>query len=546
MNLFSRVALASLFAATAAVASAQTVEFVPNEILVKFRGATTTQSATNARNANRAVGGQTLSVVPRLIVDRVKIPTGMSRDDALFYYSRLGTVEYAEPISKKKKYYIPNDPRWSAQYGPVRVKAPEAWNISKGKNTVVIAIIDDGLELTHEEFQNGKVVPGYDFSDNDNDPTNDGDHGTHCAGIAAASTDNGKGVAGTGFNSRIMPLKIFPNATDANSAAAIIHAADNGVKVISMSYGSGFDSATERNAVNYAWGKGCVLLAAAGNAGNTVKGYPAAQTNCIAVGSTTSADLRYAGSTYGVDWVDVGAPGVDIESTISGNGYAQFTGTSMACPMAAGVVALLWAQAAPGTTNAVIRNILETTTDPIANGGFAKGRINAFKAITAIDPGSATLSNATAVNLWEGTSLTGSATDLQASDSNFAVVGSVPSTLGQVAAATVDIAFNGSATNLRESNLLLEVNGATGVSGQLFLWNFNSNKYVSIRAFAIRPTGVKREKLALPMNLFPYVQGGVLRVGLKAIGPMRPPRTWPNGSFDFQMGFVQVSTRENI
>jgi thermitase len=544
MNFINRVALASLFAATANLAAAQTAEFVSNEVLVKFRGSTTV-SASNALNANRAIGAQTLSVIPQLIVNRVRIPAGMSVDDALFYYGRMSTVEYVEPNSKKKKFYIPNDTRWAAQYGPVKVKAPEAWNITKGKTSVIIAIIDDGLALNHEEFQGGKVVPGFDFSDNDSDPTNDGDHGTHCAGIAAASTDNGKGVAGTGFNSRIMPLKIFPNATDAVSAAAIIHAANNGVKVLSMSYGSGFESTTERNAVNFAWSKGCVLLAAAGNAGNTVKGWPAAFPNVIAVGSTTSADLRYEGSTFGADWVDVGAPGVDIESTIP-SGYAQFTGTSMACPMAAGVVALLWAQAAPGTTNLAIRNALETTTDPIANGGFAKGRINAFKAVQSVDPGSATLSNATSVSLWEGAEFTGSATDVQSSDGAFATVTSAPTTLGQVGAVSVDIAFNGSATNLRESNVLLEVNGISGSSGQVFLWNFSSQKFVSIRAFAIRPTGVKREKLALPLNLSPYVSGGTLRLGLKAIGPKRAPRDWAKGVFDFKVGFVQVSTRENI
>jgi hypothetical protein len=287
-----------------------------------------------------------------------------------------------------------------------------------------------------------------------------------------------------------------------------------------------------------------VLLAAAGNDGTQNKGYPAAYDKVIAVGATNSSDQRTGFSTFGTDWVDVGAPGEAILSTIPG-GYASWDGTSMATPMAAGIVGLMWSIAAPGTTNLQIRNALETTTDPISNGGFAKGRVNAFKACQKLDPGSATLSNATDVSMWEGSGSVGFASDLTASDANAFKVTSTPTSLGHIAGANVLIGFNGASSNLTEAFLSVEANSTvTGTTGQVFLWNYNSSKYVLIKAFALRPTGVKREKLPLPLNLTPYVSGGNMLIGIRALGPKRAPRDWSKGQFEFSLGFIQVSTRE--
>ncbi len=519
------------------------VEFVPDEILVKFKG-TTSASTYYANLANRAIGARNLRVIPRIGVNHIRIPSGMSLDDAVFYYQRMSNVEYAEKNAKKKLLYNPNDSQFNTQYGPQKVKCPEAWNISKGSSNVIIAIVDTGIDLNHEDLVN-KIVPGYDYSDNDNDPTASDDHGVHCAGIAAADTDNGKGVAGAGFNSRIMPLKIFPNATDAVSAAAIIHAADNGAKVISMSYGAYFESTTERNAINYAFNKGLVLVGGAANDNINNQFFPGAFDNVICVGSTGTNDVKSDFSNFGNDWVDVCAPGEHILSTITG-GYANFDGTSMSTPLVAGVVALLWAQAIPGTTNVQIRQALESTTDPVPGNFFKFGRVNAFKAIQSLDPGSATLSDVTAVDIWTGAGSAGVATDLNLSDENFFAVTSAPTNLGQVGGAVVDIAFNGPANNLRESLALIEANGASGSSGQVFLWDYTKSKYVLIKAFALRPTGTKRERLLLPKDLTKYVSGGNLRMGIRAIGPNRVPRTWPKGAFELQLGFVQVSTRENF
>ena len=545
---YSKVLFALAIVVAGSIASAQMQEFAPNRVLVKFRG-TPVVASYYARNVNAAIGAQEEKVLKHIETRSIRVPNGMNPQDALAYYRRQNSVVYAELDHKREPTYIPNDPRLPQQYGPTITKCPQAWDLTKGSGTVIIAIIDSGIEATHEDFA-GKLVPGWDFSDNDPDPdwtdSGVGDHGVHVAGIAAAATDNGKGGVGTGFNCKIMPLKIFPNSFASVSAAAIIHAADNGAKVINMSYGGGFASQTELDAVNYAWSQGVVLCAASGNNGSSQDLYPAKFPNVIAVGATDSSDL-VAGFTQGTDeWVDVLAPGVNVLSTTGGNTYNSYDGTSMASPMAAGIVGLIWSMGAPGTTAAQVRQALESTTDPISNnnGKSRFGRVNAFEAVKAIDPGSATISPPVGVGPWFGNPPVGAASDLLASDGNFVSVTSTANVLGQVGGISVGIDFNGQTSNLRESLAFIEANGPTGASGQLFLWHVPQAKYVLVKAFPLRPTGVKRERISLPLNLAPYVDiGGNMTLGIRAIGPNRVPRTWRSGSFDFNVGFVSVSTR---
>lgn len=542
---FRRVGPALLFALAATMGIAQTGDFAPGEVLVKYRGSA---SAVNAYSsfANRPIKAQTLGTLKQIGTTRVKLPTGMSVKDGINYYKRLSYVEYAEPNHIRRPHYITNDPRLNQQYGIDRMKVKEGWDLTKGSADVIIAIIDSGIDLNHEDLKD-KLVPGYDFSDNDPDPSWEpgfgGDHGVHVSGCAAAHTDNGIGVSAPGFNCRIMPLKIFPNSFAANSAAAIMFAADNGAKVINMSYGGPGESATERNAVDYAWNAGVVLLGSAGNDGTTNRGYPAAFNNVIAVGATNSQDLRAGWSTYGPDWVDVGAPGEDIMSTVPG-GYANATGTSMSSPMAAGVVGLLWSFAAPDATNAEIRAALEDTTDPISNGGFIKGRVNAQRALEALDPGEANVTEPVAVDMWLGASASGSVGDVMAADQNTYDVTTSATNLGQVGAAMVDFTLTGPATNLREAFFYIRAHGVTGSTGQLYLWDYTTSKYVLIKAFALRPKVTGEERILLPLDLSKYVSGGNIRAGIRAIGPNRSPRPWGSGPFDLKIDHVQIQTRE--
>lgn len=532
-----------ILALSGVMALGQMNEFVPGEVIVKFKAGMNTSRHNMAHGAIKA---SVKHLIPKLGVQTARIPSGMRVMDAVAYYRSLPTVQYAEPNYKGEYHYIPNDPRFGQQYGPTIIKAPQAWDITKGATSVVIAILDSGFEMNHQDMA-GKFTAGWDFEDNDPNPGWDGEvnHGIHVAGIAGAATDNAIGIAGSGFDCRIMPLRLGTVPTAAASAAALIFAADNGAKVASMSYGRGAESSLERDAINYAWSRGLVLLASSGNDGTQNQSWPAAFTNVIAVGATNAADQRAGFSTWG-PWVNVGAPGVAIWSHVENNGYEAWDGTSMACPMAAGVVGLMWSVAIPGTTNAQIRQALESTTDPISNGGFANGRINAQRACEAMDPGSATISPVNDVSMWQGSGQGGSATDLHTSDSNFFSVTSMDTSLGQLASAHVDITFNGATNNLREAFAYIEGNAPMGVAGQLYLWNYTTGKYVLIKAFALRPVGVKREKIILPKNLTPYVSGGNMRMGIRGLGPKRPPRDWPHGTFDLQLGFVEVATREPL
>lgn len=262
-----------------------------------------------------------------------------------------------------------------------------------------IAVVDTGVDYTHPDLT-GKVdtISDWDFVNNDDDAMDDNLHGTHVAGIAAANTNNNLGIAGISINSvRILPVKVL-NQDGAGYyswvASGIIYAADSGAEVINLSLGGNVKSATLESAVNYAWNKGAVVVAAAGNSGNTSKTYPGAYPNAMAVWASDQNDFKASFSSYG-SWVDVGAPGVSILSTIplgkdnsdgSGDGYYLANGTSMATPHVAGLAGLLFSQHS-GWSAQTVRSKIESTADPVSGrlynrGYLGRGRINVFRALT--------------------------------------------------------------------------------------------------------------------------------------------------------------------
>jgi thermitase len=212
-------------------------------------------------------------------------------------------------------------------------------------------------------------------------------HGTHVAGIAAAMTNNGIGVAGLGYSSTIMNVKVLnDDGMGAYSwlASGIIWAVDNGAKIINMSLGGSSSSSTLEDAVNYAWNNGVVVVASAGNSASTAPSYPAYYNNCIAVAATDANDALASFSNYG-KWVDVAAPGMTIDSTWNDGGYGCMSGTSMASPHVAGLAALVFATLSDangnGKLNGEVRRRIESTCDNTGVGGIAGGRINAYLAV---------------------------------------------------------------------------------------------------------------------------------------------------------------------
>lgn len=297
----------------------------------------------------------------------------------------------------------PDDPYFTDQWGlhntgqgggkkDADIDAPEAWGVITGTTSVMIAVIDTGVDYNHKDLNDGRVRIDIDkdYVNNDNDAMDDHSHGTHVAGIIAAETNNGVGVAGVMWQAQILPLKVCDSrgSCPANAiASAIRYAADQGADVINMSLG-GSCSQTIADAVNYAhFDKGVVVVAAAGNNGGTLS-YPAKHDAVIAVGAIDRNDKRAGFSSYGKE-LDVVAPGVSIYSTVLNNAYDRMSGTSMASPHVAGVAGLLLSQR-PTLTNNQVRDILRQSADDLGQSGFddqyGYGRVNAYRALQTTAP----------------------------------------------------------------------------------------------------------------------------------------------------------------
>jgi thermitase len=366
-------------------------------ILVKFKAGT---DEITKHEIPRRHGDSVEGDIAKIGVTVVKIPAGKMQEKLLAYQSEK-TVQFAEPDFIAKAIGTPNDSYFGSQWGMTKIQAPKAWDITTGSTineAIKIAILDTGADQDHVDLA-GKIVDNKNFTSSSTVDDLYG-HGTHVAGIAAAATNNGIGVAGVGYDCTIMNVKVLDDTGSGYYswiASGIIYAADNGAKVISMSLGGSSSSSTLQSAVDYAWSKGVVIVAAAGNNGNTARVYPGYYTNVIAVAATNQNDVKASWSSYG-SWVDVAAPGVSIFSTVPNHSnylqqqgyfsydYGSLSGTSMATPFVAGLAGLVWATPY-GTSNTSVRSRIESTADPVTGTGtyWQYGRINAYKAVAPPD-----------------------------------------------------------------------------------------------------------------------------------------------------------------
>ncbi len=364
-------------------------DFASDRVLVKFKPGV---DEVARQMVHRKHGGVVVGEIAGLGIQVVKVPPGKAlgkvRD-----YGREAAVEFCEPDFVAYALEVPNDPYFGEQWGMTKVEGPEAWDVTTGESAVRIAILDTGVDQDHEDLM-AKIVSNKNFSTSNTVDDRYG-HGTHVAGIAAAATNNGKGVAGLGYDCAIMNVKVLDDKGSGYYswiANGIIWAADNGARVICMSLGGRSGSSTLQSAVNYAWSKGVVIVAAAGNNGNSNPVYPAYYSNCIAVAATDQNDAKASWSSYG-SWVDVAAPGVAIYSTLPNHSnsigmlnYGSLSGTSMATPHVAGLAGLVWASLY-GTSNADVRSRIESTCDAVPGTGsyWRYGRINAYRAVAPPD-----------------------------------------------------------------------------------------------------------------------------------------------------------------
>ncbi len=336
------------------------------------------------------VSARVVARIEPLRVVVVRVPAERAQD-ALRLYRRQPDVLYAEFDQVAQATFTPNDPFYAThQYALPLIRADQAWDLTRGNPNLLVAVLDTGADFTHPDLA-GKLVPGWDFVNNDPDPADDNGHGTHVAGIIAAATHNGEGIAGVAFNTRVLVVKVL-NAQGSGFystiAQGIVFAADQGARILNLSLRGTVPSNVLADAVAYAQSKGALLVAAAGNDGQNTPVYPAAYPGVLAVAATDWNDQRWSLSNYG-DYVDLAAPGVAILSTDWTGGvgpYAMRSGTSIAAPHVAGVAALMLA-VNPNLTAADLAALLTSTAEDLGDPGrdpyYGYGRLDAARAVQA-------------------------------------------------------------------------------------------------------------------------------------------------------------------
>jgi len=413
---------------------------VPGVIIVKFR-----ESIALAKSA----GSGLEKIWQKYAIQQVEPVLGISRNlmkqggsralDSVYYIyfnSQASPFVVADELKKSSTEIIyaepkyvhfisealvepPDDSLYPQQYSLRKINAAEAWDIARGEQgEVVIAIVDGGTEINHSDLNanlwvnpgeipddsidnddNGFVddIHGWNFPINSNDPTGlpttpiNANHGTHTAGIASAVTNNSTGISGASWNAKIMAINSGSHDTDNSIAygySGILYAARNGADIISCSWGRpGSPSQFEQEVIDEAAAKGAVVVAAAGNNNSDGNFFPAQYNNVFSVAAVDSNDVKASFSNFGPE-IDVSAPGVSILSTLTDGRYGSMSGTSMSCPLAAGVVALVktknnsWNGVQAAEQVRVTSDNIDSQ-NPAYLDDLGAGRINALTALTA-------------------------------------------------------------------------------------------------------------------------------------------------------------------
>lgn len=386
--------------------------FLPGEITVQFK------DNISETDQKRVINELNCSVLRKQFTPgyyTLTLPKGKDLFEAIEEFNARDEVLFAEPsnVGYNDALYIPDDTDFNQQWylhntgqtggtPDVDVDAPEAWNIERGDPDVVIAVIDTGVDLNHPDLQSNLVPqpPGedWDFADPDLIPEPGTewweDHGTHCAGISAA-VDNATGIVGIAPGCRILPIRIdlhsgmYANRADAiNFVTSIAHRFRH--VVMNCSWRTSGSVTAIYNAIVNANNNNILVCFAAGNSGHNTDvqpEYPGVMQEVVSVAATDHSDIKASYSNYG-STIDVSAPGSNIFSTLPNNIYGPKDGTSMACPLVAGLAGLIWSKN-PNLTNQAVRSIIENNCDNIDSvnpglvGKLGKGRINAYKALKA-------------------------------------------------------------------------------------------------------------------------------------------------------------------
>jgi len=344
-------------------------------ILVKFKN---DKTSADVDAAIASLGGDSVRDLPQIRTRVIAVPPTERASIHAAKFAKHASVEYAAPAVQVAAAAGPNDPGYAQQWALPKIAWDTAYANVPISGTAMIAVLDTGVDALHPDLA-GRVLPGKSFFLGSLPTVDPNGHGTALAGIAAANVNNLIGIAGVAYNDApVAPVQVLRSdgtGLDSDVVAGVLWAADNGAKVILMGFSSPDFSAALQDAVNYAWSKGAVLVAATGNSGSTSPTYPAGMTNVIGVAATDVSDGVSASSNTGS--AVVAAPGVGIYTTRPGAGYGKITGTSPAAAEVAGLAALL---SANGANNAAATKQIRGATDPVAGQPF--GRINVAKALT--------------------------------------------------------------------------------------------------------------------------------------------------------------------
>ncbi|NUN08538.1 MAG: S8 family serine peptidase [Ignavibacteriaceae bacterium] len=376
---------------------------------------------------------------PDIGLDRiVRIEIAGTNSDALEnYLLGIGDIEYVQKGTVYQVHGGVNDSLFASQWALAKVGAIQAWDITKGEDTVIVGVIDTGVDYLHPDLKNklffnpgengtdnlgrdkksngvdddgnGYIDDyfGWDFTDRvgfpfdstggdyldwDNDPLDQNvfSHGTAVSGIIAAETNNLIGIAGLAPKVRILNLRAFdPDGfgEEDDVASAILYAVTMGVKVINMSFGDYSFSYVLRDVIRYAYSKGVVLVASSGNSNSNAPHYPSGYSEVISVGNSTPEDYVAGSSNYG-STLDLVAPGTSVLTTIKNGKYAEFNGTSAAAPFVSGAAALLLSL--QNFTNEEVKQIIKSTADDVGASGWdlrsGAGRLNLYRSLRVLGP----------------------------------------------------------------------------------------------------------------------------------------------------------------
>ncbi len=383
-----------------------------SQVLDQYRGETPRKTFPHHQPPEKFFHPSGQPLVDLSLIYEVTIAAEENLEEAINALYATGHVEYAQPRYLPSLLYVPDDPFVGAQYYLENIQAFDAWGITKGDTNMVVAIVDTGTELNHPDLV-GAVKYNYDDPINGEDSDNDGfvdnfhgwdlgegnnipqynanAHGVHVSGIAAATADNNTGIAGVGFDTKYLPVKIDDEFGRLVMAyEGIVYAADQGAQIINCSWGGSIGAGQfGQDIVNYAvLNRDALVVASAGNSNNQVPFYPASYQNVLSVAATNIDDEKWENSSFGIH-VDVSAPGANIISTWPNSQYISSSGTSMSAPVVSGAAALVRDQF-PEYSALQIGAQLKVTADNIdtleANlpyaGLLGTGRINIYRALT--------------------------------------------------------------------------------------------------------------------------------------------------------------------